>query len=265
LLSQQQTKKSTFILEFNIKNFYLLLSFVLLINSACAGFPPTATRGSNDSADITTFKFLFPNVTFTHSGTSATFGIVNVASGGTGLGTLTANNLILGNGTSSPTFVAPGTSGNILISNGTTWASSSGIIPRTAYTPSFSSFGTPTGISFFYSVVGKTLRIEGAFTPSANSAASGVMTLPSGYLLDTSKMPISGNSTASAGSMWGWATQNSANTTVKIITSPGTDTALDSVRFGGIFSSSNNLVPPATNTWCNAGVVTVVNFEVPIQ
>ena len=46
-----------------------------------------------------------------------------VASGGTNLATLTANNVILGNGTSSPLFVAPGTNGNVLTSNGTTWTS----------------------------------------------------------------------------------------------------------------------------------------------
>jgi hypothetical protein len=58
--------------------------------------------------------------------------VLGVSGGGTGLSTLTANNVILGNGTSSPTFVAPGTSGNVLTSNGTTWAS-------TASTPEFSS------------------------------------------------------------------------------------------------------------------------------
>lgn len=46
-----------------------------------------------------------------------------VANGGIGLTTLTANNVILGNGTSAPTFVAPGTTGNVLTSNGTTWTS----------------------------------------------------------------------------------------------------------------------------------------------
>jgi len=54
-----------------------------------------------------------------------------VASGGTGLATLTANNVILGNGTSTPSFVAPGTSGNVLTSNGTTWASTA---PPTTFT-----------------------------------------------------------------------------------------------------------------------------------
>ena len=46
-----------------------------------------------------------------------------VASGGTGLATLTANNVLIGNGTSAVSFVAPGTSGNVLTSNGTLWSS----------------------------------------------------------------------------------------------------------------------------------------------
>jgi hypothetical protein len=49
--------------------------------------------------------------------------ILGVSGGGTGLTTLTANNVILGNGASSPTFVAPSTAGNLLTSNGTTWVS----------------------------------------------------------------------------------------------------------------------------------------------
>ena len=49
--------------------------------------------------------------------------VTPVANGGTSLTTLTANNVILGNGTSAPTFVAPGASGSVLTSNGTTWQS----------------------------------------------------------------------------------------------------------------------------------------------
>ena len=46
-----------------------------------------------------------------------------VADGGTGASTLSANAVLLGNGTSALQTVAPGTSGNILKSNGTTWTS----------------------------------------------------------------------------------------------------------------------------------------------
>lgn len=60
--------------------------------------------------------------------------VVTVAQGGTSLTTLTANNVIIGNGTSAPTFVAPSTSGNVLTSNGTTWASTVPAAGGIAYT-----------------------------------------------------------------------------------------------------------------------------------
>jgi hypothetical protein len=50
-------------------------------------------------------------------------GTLPIANGGTGAATLTANNVLLGNGTSALQVVAPGTSGNVLTSNGTTWTS----------------------------------------------------------------------------------------------------------------------------------------------
>jgi hypothetical protein len=70
----------------------------------------------NGTAGIT-----FPDGTTQVDGLSTP---VPVADGGTGAATLTANNVILGNGTSSVQLVAPGTTGNILTSNGTTWTSS---------------------------------------------------------------------------------------------------------------------------------------------
>jgi hypothetical protein len=55
--------------------------------------------------------------------TLSTTTAIGPASGGTGATSLTANNVILGNGTSAVQTVAPGTNGNVLTSNGTTWAS----------------------------------------------------------------------------------------------------------------------------------------------
>jgi hypothetical protein len=71
------------------------------------------SKGGTGSSS-TTFVNLASNVT----------GTLPVANGGTGATTLTANNVILGNGTSAPLLVAPGTTGNVLTSDGTTWASS---------------------------------------------------------------------------------------------------------------------------------------------
>ena len=57
------------------------------------------------------------------SGAVTVAGTLAVANGGTGATSLTANNVILGNGTSAVQVVAPGTSGNVVTSDGTTWAS----------------------------------------------------------------------------------------------------------------------------------------------
>jgi len=59
-------------------------------------------------------------------------GTLPVANGGTGATTLTANYVLLGNGTSAPQMIAPSTSGNVLTSNGTTWASTA---PATVSAP----------------------------------------------------------------------------------------------------------------------------------
>jgi hypothetical protein len=48
---------------------------------------------------------------------------LGAASGGTGLSTLTANSVLLGNGISAVQLIAPSTAKNVLTSNGTTWAS----------------------------------------------------------------------------------------------------------------------------------------------
>jgi len=78
-----------------------------------AGTVLKISKGVTGSSS-TTFVNLASNVT----------GTLPVANGGTGATTLTANNVILGNGTSAPLLVAPGTTGNVLTSDGTTWASS---------------------------------------------------------------------------------------------------------------------------------------------
>jgi hypothetical protein len=80
-----------------------------------------------------------------------TSGVTSVASGGTGAATLTANNVILGNGTSAVQFVAPGSNGNVLTSNGTTWSS--------AAAPS----STPTTAQVLTATSGYTAGVVGSF------------------------------------------------------------------------------------------------------
>lgn len=75
---------------------------------------------------------------------AAITGTLPVANGGTGAATLTANNVLLGNGTSAVQFVAPGTSGNVLTSNGTTWSSSA---PASAAPSITGTRASPTNIT----------------------------------------------------------------------------------------------------------------------
>jgi len=67
--------------------------------------------------------------TYTLGGTpslaaSALTGTLGVANGGTGAASLTSGSVVVGNGTSAVSLVAPSTTGNVLTSNGSTWISS---------------------------------------------------------------------------------------------------------------------------------------------
>jgi hypothetical protein len=81
--------------------------------------------GTPQSGNFSTGTFTWPTFNQNTTGTAANVtGTVAVANGGTGATSLTANNVILGNGTAAVQVVAPGTTGNVLTSNGTTWQSS---------------------------------------------------------------------------------------------------------------------------------------------
>jgi hypothetical protein len=99
----------------------------------------SATSGNITTQNVSSTKLQYNPSTgllistgFSGSGASLTAlsasnisaGTLAVAYGGTGSNTLTANNVLLGNGTSALQAVAPSTTGNVLTSNGTTWVSS---------------------------------------------------------------------------------------------------------------------------------------------
>jgi hypothetical protein len=86
--------------------------------------------GSNTQVQYNSSGNLAGSANLTFNGTTLTANTftatnpVGVASGGTGAATLTANNVLLGNGVAAVQAVAPGANGNVLTSNGTTWVSS---------------------------------------------------------------------------------------------------------------------------------------------
>ena len=94
---------------------------------------PSALVLTNATGTLTSPTFVTPALGTPASGvmtsvtglplTTGVTGTLPVANGGIGATTLTANNVVLGNGTSAVQVVAPSTSGNVLTSDGTTWAS----------------------------------------------------------------------------------------------------------------------------------------------
>lgn len=82
-----------------------------------------------DGTDVVSAINYTPTLT---SGSLTLTSALPVASGGTGSASLTANNVLLGNGTSAVQEVAPGTDGNFLVSDGTTWTTEDGATARTS-------------------------------------------------------------------------------------------------------------------------------------
>jgi hypothetical protein len=73
---------------------------------------------------------------------------ISVTSGGTGLETLTAEAVVIGNAANAVKFVSPGTSGNLLTSNGTAWASAAPVVQEPFASGTVMLFGqtaAPTG------------------------------------------------------------------------------------------------------------------------
>jgi len=88
-------------------------------------------------------------------------GTVGVANGGTGQSSLTANNVLLGNGTAAVQGVAPGASGNVLTSNGTTWQSTPPASSATTWSTSFkTSDQSVTSSTSYVDVTGLTFSFD---------------------------------------------------------------------------------------------------------
>jgi hypothetical protein len=107
--------------------------------------------------------------------TTGVTGTLPVANGGTCAATLTANNVLIGNGTSAVAFVAPGTTANVLTSNGTSWVSSAPAAGGTTI-PSgtvmlFAQTAAPTGFTKSTTHNDKALRVVNGAASSGGTVA----------------------------------------------------------------------------------------------
>lgn len=115
----------------------------------------------NSTADNASIAAGSDHQVLRRSGTSVAFGAVAlnqsnaitgtlpVGNGGTGGTSFTANNVLLGNGTSAFQVVSPSTSGNVLTSNGSTWTSAAPAI-------TLSGNNAFTGANTFFNGTGQT-------------------------------------------------------------------------------------------------------------
>jgi len=137
----------------------------------------TTILSSSNAGSAVNFAAGTKNVFITYpagrSVLSNSSGVVPVNVGGTGASALTANNVILGNGTSAVQFVAPGTNGNVLTSNGTTWASTTPAAgPATYVRTAFTATGGQTTFTVAYTVGAVEVFVNGILLNSADYTAS---------------------------------------------------------------------------------------------
>lgn len=92
----------------------------------------TAITIGNTAVQLGNTVTTLNNMTMANVTISSVSGPITAAQGGTGQTSLTANNVVLGNGTGTVLFVAPGATGNVLVSNGTTWTSNATVANLTA-------------------------------------------------------------------------------------------------------------------------------------
>lgn len=156
----------------------------------------TPALGSPTSGNFSLGTFTWPtfnqNTTGTAAGLSST---LVVGSGGTGLTSLTANSLLVGNGSSAINLIAPGTAGNILTSNGTSWTSS---VPVATGVTTFSAGTTgltpSTGTSGAITLAG-TLASTNGGTGLTSFTSDGAVYATSTSALTTGTLPVASGGT----------------------------------------------------------------------
>ena len=135
-----------------------------------------------------------------NSGTFLTTGAtVTVAQGGTGVTSLTSNNVILGNGTSAVQFVAPGSNGNVLTSNGTTWTSAAAPGATISNDTSTASTLYPTFVASTSGAL-STINTSNAkllYTPSNGELRSSALVASNGIVVNSTT--VSANYTIASG------------------------------------------------------------------
>jgi len=170
---------------------YLPLSFY----NGGAGRFVIGTSGEWGIGPTATVSYGTAGQPFISSGASAApvYGTLTPVGGGTGLATIPSGNVLLGNGTSAVSVVAPGTVGNVLTSTGSVWVSSAA-----------SGGGTPGGsdTQFQYNNLGSFAGAANLTTDGANVTIGSANTLRFANLTSTRYVGFRANAIVAANVTW---------------------------------------------------------------
>lgn len=166
--------------------------YVITEVSGSAGVTVSTGRKALVYSDGTDVKFadetrLIAGTGISVSGSTVSLSTpVSTTNGGTGISNPTAGSVLVGNGSSALSLVAPGANGNVLTSNGSTWTSAAptsggpaGITSITINTGTIGLTATPSTITS----PGGTITISG--TLAMSNGGTGVTTISSGLVRST--------------------------------------------------------------------------------
>lgn len=202
-----------------------------------ANFATPITLGNTAITINGTFSTV-GNLTLQNATLSSLSAPVTVTQGGTNATSLTANNVIIGNGTSTVTFVAPGTSGNVLTSNGTNWTSTAA-----------PSSGFPITIGNTSIASGSTTTALGNLTLNNTNVTSVAVTFPNSFLANSSV--TIGNTAVSLGSTqttFGNVTLNNANVASGVVNGSNITSTVTMAATGNAYMNIATLTDGATIT-----------------
>ena len=199
------------------------------------------------------------------AGNVSSSGVTSVAGGGTGSVTLTANNVLLGNGTSPLQVVAPGTSGNVLQSNGTTWTSAASALPSPGTSGNVLQSNGTTWVSSasnpgYTGVTGQVFTSSGTFTVPTGITRVKATVIGGGGGNGNYYPPFDTNNPsagAPGGAAIGWITGLTPGTTISVTVGSGgagrssTDT---NPGYSGGSSSFGSISASGGSGGCGGGV-----------
>jgi hypothetical protein len=152
--------------------------------------------------------------------------------------------------------------GNTVTLGGSSGSGSTTSTEWTAYTPTFSGFGSPTNISFFWRRMGDTLEVKGTFTAGTVTSNLGSLTLPNALTIDSAKISLA-TTTGTNCPKYGNSTQATANRVYPMLVCTSTSTSL--VYTGKSTNSANFLTPNTVDLEYGSSEITTFEFAVPIS